>query len=125
LYQKHSAQVGIFLNAAQKPNQCQSKVSVNTDCQYFGLFLPLFFSLTSDISKVSSSLDGYFVSYTVVSNEPVVDVEDDEEGGEAGEGDDVEDARVVDQEHEPILHIRGIAVSCGQTIMALRTLFWP
>ena len=67
------------------------------------MFLPLFFSLTSDISKVSSSLDGYFVSYTVVSNEPVVDVEDDEEGGEAGEGDDVKDARVVDQEHEPVL----------------------
>ena len=43
------------------------------------------------------------LSDTVVSNEPVVDVEDDEEGGEAGEGDDVKDARVVDQEHEPVL----------------------
>ena len=43
------------------------------------------------------------LSDTVVSNEPVVDVEDDEEGGEAGEGDDIEDARVVDQEHGPVL----------------------
>ena len=60
---------------------------------------------------ISSSHDVYFVSYTVVSNEPVVDVEHDEEGGEAGEGDDVEDARVVDQEHHPVLEVADGGIS--------------
>ena len=39
----------------------------------------------------------------VVRDEPVVDVEGDEEGGEAGDGDDVQNSWVVDQEEQPVL----------------------
>ena len=39
----------------------------------------------------------------VVCDEPVVDVEHDEEGGEAGDGDDVKDARVVDHKSDSVL----------------------
>ena len=39
----------------------------------------------------------------VVRDEPVVDVEGDEEGGEAGDRDDVQDSGVVDQEKQAIL----------------------
>ena len=50
-----------------------------------------------------------FLSYTagggggVVCDEPVVDVEGDEEGGEARDGDDVQNPWMVDQEKQPIL----------------------
>ena len=39
----------------------------------------------------------------VVCNEPVVDVEGDEEGGEAGDGDHVQYSWVVDKEKQAIL----------------------
>ena len=39
----------------------------------------------------------------VVRDEPVVDVEDDEEGGEAGDGHHVQDPRVVEQEGQAVL----------------------
>ena len=39
----------------------------------------------------------------VVCDEPVVDVEGDEEGGEAGDGDHVQYSRVVDKEKQAIL----------------------
>ena len=39
----------------------------------------------------------------VVCDEPVVDVEGDEEGGEARDGDDVQNPWVVDQEKQAIL----------------------
>ena len=39
----------------------------------------------------------------VVCNEPVVDVEGDEEGGKARDGDDVQNPWMVDQEKQPIL----------------------
>ena len=42
-------------------------------------------------------------SICVVCNEPVVDVEHDEEGGEAGDGEDVKDARVVDHKSDSVL----------------------
>ena len=50
-----------------------------------------------------------FLSYTagggggVVCDEPVVDVEGDEEGGEARDGDDVQNSWVVDEEKQAIL----------------------
>ena len=39
----------------------------------------------------------------VVGDEPVVDVEGDEEGGEAGDGDDIQYSGVVDQKKQAIL----------------------
>ena len=39
----------------------------------------------------------------VVCDEPVVDVEGDEEGGEARDGDDVQNSWVVDEEKQAIL----------------------
>ena len=39
----------------------------------------------------------------VVRDEPVVDVEDDEEGGEAGDGHHVQDPRVVEQKRQAVL----------------------
>ena len=42
-------------------------------------------------------------SICVVCNEPVVDVEGDEEGGEAGDGDDIQYSGVVDQKKQAIL----------------------
>ena len=42
-------------------------------------------------------------SNCVVCDEPVVDVEHDEEGGEAGDGEDVKDARVVDHKSDSVL----------------------
>ena len=61
-------------------------------------------------AKKKSTLTSHlFLSYTagggggVVCDEPVVDVEGDEEGGEARDGDDVQDSWVVDQEKQAIL----------------------
>ena len=42
-------------------------------------------------------------SFCVVCNEPVVDVEDDEEGGEGCDGEDVQYARVVDNKADSVL----------------------
>ena len=42
-------------------------------------------------------------SKCVVCDEPVVDVEDDEEGGEAGDGHHVQDPRVVEQKRQTVL----------------------
>lgn len=50
------------------------------------------------LSKISERF-----SHCVVGDEPVVDVEHDEEGGEAGDGDDVKDARVVDHKSDSVL----------------------
>ena len=42
-------------------------------------------------------------SNCVVCDEPVVDVEHDKEGGEAGDGEDIENARVVDHKSDSVL----------------------
>ena len=42
-------------------------------------------------------------SNCVVCDEPVVDVEHDEKGGEAGDGEDIKDARVVDHKSDSVL----------------------
>jgi len=52
-------------------------------------------------SKLLSHFSGRF-SHCVVCNEPVVDVEHDEEGGEAGDGEDVKDSRVVDHKADSV-----------------------
>ena len=44
----------------------------------------------------------------VVCDEPVVDVEGDEEGGEAGDGDHVQYSRVVDKEEQAILRFKKV-----------------
>ena len=45
-------------------------------------------------------------SNCVVCDEPVVDVEHDEKGGEAGDGEDVKDARVVDHKSDSVLTMK-------------------